>query len=60
MTRRETATTRTTSLLLNTEKGAFKDPKARAAAREAINTSASPRASTKGTPTPASASTDPP
>ncbi|MEU9899913.1 ABC transporter substrate-binding protein [Streptomyces phaeochromogenes] len=40
VTRRETATTRTTSLLLNTEKGAFKDPKARAAAREAIDTSA--------------------
>ncbi|MFI1479624.1 ABC transporter substrate-binding protein [Streptomyces sp. NPDC020747] len=37
--RRETATTRTTSLLLNTEKGAFKDPKARAAAREAVDTS---------------------
>lgn len=38
-TRRETATTRTTSLLLNTRSGAFKDPKARAAAREAIDTS---------------------
>ncbi|MEU9187045.1 ABC transporter substrate-binding protein [Streptomyces sp. NPDC048484] len=39
-TRRETATTRTTSLLLNTRSGALKDPKARAAAREAIDTSA--------------------
>ncbi|MFS8197847.1 ABC transporter substrate-binding protein [Streptomyces sp. CWNU-52B] len=38
--RRETATTRTTSLLLNTASGAFKDPKARAAAREAVDTSA--------------------
>ncbi|TLS41752.1 ABC transporter substrate-binding protein [Streptomyces montanus] len=37
--RRETATTRTTSLLLNTKSGAFKDPKVRAAAREAIDTS---------------------
>lgn len=36
-TRRETATTRTTSLLLNTESGAFKDPKLRAAAREAVD-----------------------
>ena len=39
-TRRETATTRTTSLLLNTETGAFKDPRTRAAARGAIDTSA--------------------
>ncbi|MEV0225447.1 ABC transporter substrate-binding protein [Streptomyces sp. NPDC050704] len=39
-TRRETATTRTTSLLLNTGSGPFKDPKARAAAREAVDTSA--------------------
>jgi peptide/nickel transport system substrate-binding protein len=38
-TRHETATTRTTSLLLNTEKGAFKDPALRAAAREAVDTS---------------------
>ncbi|TPQ22741.1 ABC transporter substrate-binding protein [Streptomyces sporangiiformans] len=37
--RRETATTRTTSLLLNTKSGAFEDPKVRAAAREAIDTS---------------------
>ncbi|MEE1833216.1 ABC transporter substrate-binding protein [Streptomyces sp. SP17KL33] len=36
-TRRETATTRTTSLLLNTRTGAFKDPKLRAAAREAVD-----------------------
>ncbi|MFI2035298.1 ABC transporter substrate-binding protein [Streptomyces bottropensis] len=36
-TRRETATTRTASLLLNTESGAFKDPKLRAAAREAVD-----------------------
>ncbi|WP_045560082.1 ABC transporter substrate-binding protein [Streptomyces sp. FxanaA7] len=36
-TRRETATTRTTSLLLNTKTGAFKDPKLRAAAREAVD-----------------------
>ncbi|WNZ06922.1 ABC transporter substrate-binding protein [Streptomyces sp. 11x1] len=36
-TRRETATTRTTSLLLNTESGAFKDPKLRAAARGAVD-----------------------
>ncbi|WP_215453702.1 ABC transporter substrate-binding protein [Streptomyces sp. ATCC 21386] len=36
-TRRETATTRTTSLLLNTESGVFKDPKLRAAAREAVD-----------------------
>jgi peptide/nickel transport system substrate-binding protein len=35
--RRETATTRTTSLLLNTKSGAFKDPKLRAAAREAVD-----------------------
>lgn len=34
-----TATTRTTSLLLNTEKGAFKDAALRAAAREAVDTS---------------------
>ncbi|WP_151475772.1 ABC transporter substrate-binding protein [Streptomyces albicerus] len=39
-TRRETATTRTTSLLLNTKSGAFKNPRVRAAAREAIDTSA--------------------
>jgi peptide/nickel transport system substrate-binding protein len=39
-TRRETATTRTTSLLLNTKSGAFKNPRARAAARGAIDTSA--------------------
>ncbi|MGW6013559.1 ABC transporter substrate-binding protein [Streptomyces sp. NPDC055210] len=39
-TRRETATTRTTSLLLNTSSGAFKDARTRAAAREAIDTSA--------------------
>ncbi|MFJ8934615.1 ABC transporter substrate-binding protein [Streptomyces sp. NPDC102365] len=39
-TRRETATTRTTSLLLNTGSGAFEDPRTRAAAREAIDTSA--------------------
>ncbi|MER6013208.1 ABC transporter substrate-binding protein [Streptomyces bluensis] len=38
-TRHETATTRTTSLLLNTEKGPFKDPALRAAAREAVDTS---------------------
>lgn len=36
-TRRETATTRTTSLLLNTKSGAFKDPKLRAAARDAVD-----------------------
>ncbi|MGW6911231.1 ABC transporter substrate-binding protein [Streptomyces sp. NPDC054940] len=35
-----TATTRTTSLLLNTEKGAFKDAALRAAARQAVDTSA--------------------
>jgi peptide/nickel transport system substrate-binding protein len=39
-TRRETATTRTTSLLLNTASGPFKDPKLRAAAREAVDTPA--------------------
>ncbi|MEV7140433.1 ABC transporter substrate-binding protein [Streptomyces tauricus] len=39
-TRRETATTRTTSLLLNTRSGAFKDAGTRAAARGAIDTSA--------------------
>ncbi|MCX4766286.1 ABC transporter substrate-binding protein [Streptomyces sp. NBC_01275] len=39
-TRRETATTRTTSLLLNTESGVFKDPALRAAARAAVDTSA--------------------
>ncbi|MFD0307371.1 ABC transporter substrate-binding protein [Streptomyces sp. NPDC127119] len=39
-TRRETATTRTTSLLLNTRSGAFKDARTRAAAREAVDTSA--------------------
>ncbi|PSM37369.1 ABC transporter substrate-binding protein [Streptomyces dioscori] len=39
-TRRETATTRTTSLLLNTGSGAFKDARTRAAVREAIDTSA--------------------
>ncbi|MBK3567582.1 ABC transporter substrate-binding protein [Streptomyces sp. MBT62] len=38
--RRETATTRTTSLQLNTRTGPFKDPKLRAAAREAVDTSA--------------------
>lgn len=38
-TREATATTRTTSLLLNTEKGAFKDAALRAAAREALDTS---------------------
>ncbi|MFE6165883.1 ABC transporter substrate-binding protein [Streptomyces sp. NPDC056486] len=37
---RETATARTTALQLNTEKGAFKDPGLRAAARAAIDTSA--------------------
>ncbi|MFC8194851.1 ABC transporter substrate-binding protein [Streptomyces sp. NPDC057298] len=37
--RRETATTRTTSVLLNSRSGAFKDPRTRAAAREAIDTS---------------------
>ncbi|MER6694504.1 ABC transporter substrate-binding protein [Streptomyces minutiscleroticus] len=39
-TRRETPTTRTTSLQLNTGKGVFEDPAMRAAAREAVNTSA--------------------
>ncbi|WP_345672959.1 ABC transporter substrate-binding protein, partial [Streptomyces phyllanthi] len=38
-TRHETPTTRTTSLLLNTGKGAFKDPALRSAAREAVDTS---------------------
>ncbi|MET8975399.1 ABC transporter substrate-binding protein [Streptomyces sp. NPDC004539] len=37
-TRKETATTRTTSLLLNTESGAFKNPALRAAARAAVDT----------------------
>ncbi|POX36077.1 ABC transporter substrate-binding protein [Streptomyces sp. Ru73] len=36
----ETGTSRTTSLLLNTRKGAFADPAVRAAARHAIDTSA--------------------
>ncbi|CAM5349833.1 ABC transporter substrate-binding protein [Streptomyces canus] len=36
----ETATTRTTSLQLNTRSGPFKDPKLRAAAREAVDSSA--------------------
>ncbi|MET7488938.1 ABC transporter substrate-binding protein [Streptomyces sp. NPDC005538] len=39
-TRRETATTRTTGLQLNTSTGPFKDPKLRAAAREAVDTAA--------------------
>ncbi|MFF7284917.1 ABC transporter substrate-binding protein [Streptomyces griseorubiginosus] len=39
-TLRRTATTRTTSLQLNTEAGPFKDPKLRAAAREAVDGSA--------------------
>ncbi|MEU1191573.1 ABC transporter substrate-binding protein [Streptomyces sp. NPDC005859] len=39
-TRRETATTRTTSLLLNVKSGVFKDPALRAAARAAVDTSA--------------------
>ncbi|MFF8970775.1 ABC transporter substrate-binding protein [Streptomyces sp. NPDC014995] len=39
-TRRETATTRTTSLLLNTESGVFQDASLRAAARAAVDTSA--------------------
>ncbi|MFI9545064.1 ABC transporter substrate-binding protein [Streptomyces sp. NPDC052016] len=39
-TRRETATTRTTSLLLNTASGVFEDPSLRAAARAAVDTSA--------------------
>ncbi|MBZ9643549.1 ABC transporter substrate-binding protein [Streptomyces sp. PSKA30] len=37
---RETATTRTTSLLLNSRSGVFKDAKLRAAARAAVDTSA--------------------
>ncbi|MFF7548689.1 ABC transporter substrate-binding protein [Streptomyces canus] len=36
----ETATTRTTSLQLNTRSGPFKDPRLRAAAREAVDSSA--------------------
>ncbi|MEU0075773.1 ABC transporter substrate-binding protein [Streptomyces sp. NPDC006332] len=39
-TRKETATTRTTSLLLNAKSGPFKDPEVRAAARRAVDTSA--------------------
>ncbi|MBX9392725.1 ABC transporter substrate-binding protein [Streptomyces sp. TRM72054] len=39
-TLRETATTRTTSLLLNSKSGAFKDAGLRAAARAAVDTSA--------------------
>lgn len=39
-TRKATATTRTTSLLLNTKNGVFKDAGLRAAAREAVDTSA--------------------
>ncbi|MEU9173371.1 ABC transporter substrate-binding protein [Streptomyces sp. NPDC048420] len=39
-TLKETATTRTTSLQLNTESGPFKNPKLRAAAREAVDGSA--------------------
>ncbi|MFI7500100.1 ABC transporter substrate-binding protein [Streptomyces sp. NPDC049687] len=39
-TRRETPTTRTTSLLLNTDSGIFEDPALRAAARAAVDTSA--------------------
>ncbi|MGW0816247.1 ABC transporter substrate-binding protein [Streptomyces viridiviolaceus] len=38
-TRRDTATTRTTSLLLNASKGAFEDAGLRAAARAAVDTS---------------------
>ncbi|MFJ7077102.1 ABC transporter substrate-binding protein [Streptomyces sp. NPDC098781] len=38
-TREATATTRTTSLLLNSEKGPFKDAALRAAARQAVDTS---------------------
>ncbi|MFM9610369.1 ABC transporter substrate-binding protein [Streptomyces niveiscabiei] len=38
-TRKETATTRTTSLLLNSRTGTFKDPALRAAARAAVDTS---------------------
>ncbi|MFE9923415.1 ABC transporter substrate-binding protein [Streptomyces sp. NPDC005774] len=36
--RKDTATTRTTSLLLNATSGPFEDPKLRAAAREAVDT----------------------
>ncbi|MFJ9153266.1 ABC transporter substrate-binding protein [Streptomyces sp. NPDC102270] len=39
-TLKEAATTRTTSLQLNTKAGPFKDPKLRAAAREAVDSSA--------------------
>ena len=39
-TLKETATTRTTSLQLNTRSGPFKDPKLRAAAREAVDSAA--------------------
>nr|WP_309061044.1 ABC transporter substrate-binding protein [Streptomyces sp.] len=39
-TRRDTATTRTTSLLLNSASGPFADPELRAAARAAVDTSA--------------------
>lgn len=39
-TLKETATTRTTSLQLNTGSGPFKDPELRAAAREAVDSSA--------------------
>jgi peptide/nickel transport system substrate-binding protein len=39
-TRRDTATTRTTALLLNSSSGPFKDPGLRAAARAAVDTSA--------------------
>lgn len=39
-TRRETATTRTTSLLLNSKAGPFKDPALRAAARAAVDPTA--------------------
>jgi peptide/nickel transport system substrate-binding protein len=39
-TRRETATARTANLHLNTKSGVFKDPKLRAAARAAVDTSA--------------------
>ncbi|KQW08827.1 ABC transporter substrate-binding protein [Streptomyces sp. Root369] len=39
-TLKKTATTRTTSLQLNTRSGPFKDPKLRAAAREAVDSSA--------------------
>ncbi|MEU9332573.1 ABC transporter substrate-binding protein [Streptomyces sp. NPDC048290] len=37
---RETATTRTTNLLLNSDKGVFRDPALRAAARAAVDTGA--------------------